>query len=223
MFYTRQYLSNTNNKSSYLSQSWWGQSHCELLSNWSDKNLSHQYQNHQIWAELAAQAWHEFPIHKLCYWERSVGSLLKQEFHFQDLERCVHIHHLQKNENKSAICVHLQSFTGGLGSWIMWAKIAKTKIRLGMLVKIVFNTTPNTYIICKSILSFKIYTCVYSSYQVIMTDLTLHQDSRLQQFTVLNTNCIDRCLFWQLQVSVLKRFISHTKMCSSSTKHEKVL
>lgn len=77
-------------------------------------NLSHQYQNRQIWAELAAQALHEFPIHKLYYWERSVGSLLKQEFHFRGPEWCVHIHHLQKNKNKSATHVHLQSFTGDL-------------------------------------------------------------------------------------------------------------
>lgn len=209
MFYTRQYLSNTNSESSYLSQSWWGQSHCELLSNWSDTNLSHQYQNHQIWAELAAQALHEFPIHKLCYWERSVGSLLKQEFHFQDLERCVHIHHLQKNENKSAMCVHLRSFTGSLGSWIMQAKIAKTKIRLDMLLKFVFHTAPNTYISCKSILSFKIHACVYSSYQVITTDLTLYQDSTLQQFTVINIICIDTFVLRARSVSLKVFHITH--------------
>lgn len=110
-FYITQQFSNINNKSSYLSLSWWGQSHCELLSNWNDRNLSHQYQNHQIWAEFAVQALHEFPIHRLCYWERSVGSLSKQEFHFQGPEWCVHIHHLQKNKNKSDMHVHLQSFT----------------------------------------------------------------------------------------------------------------
>lgn len=43
-----------------------------------------------------------------------MGSLLKQEFHFQGPEQCVHTHHLQKNKNKSVTRVHLQSFTGDL-------------------------------------------------------------------------------------------------------------
>lgn len=111
-FYTNQHLSKTAGKGSYLSHSWWGQSHCELLSNWNDRNLSHRYQNHQIWAEFAAQALHGFPIHKQCYWERSGGNLLKQEFHSQGPKLCVHIHHLQKNKKLST--TFIQSFTGDL-------------------------------------------------------------------------------------------------------------
>lgn len=32
-----------------------------------------------------------------------MGSLSKQEFHFQGPERCVHIHHLQRNKNELAM------------------------------------------------------------------------------------------------------------------------
>lgn len=83
------------------------------------------------------------------FWKRSVHVILKAIRTFQDLE--------QSNVSKNS----------------------KDKNQIRYTAKNVLNTTPNTFIICRSILPFKIHAFVYSSRQVITTDLTLHQDFTL--------------------------------------------